>query len=92
MDVHKDTITVAIAEGRCLGEVRQHGKISNDLHSLEKRLPKLGGENVGLHFTYEAEGTIGVQLPRVINRPRGIVRRRCPSTQGLLTTNAPSLH
>lgn len=57
MDVHKDTITVAIAEGRRLGEVRQYGKISNDLHSLEKLLPKLGGDNVRLHFVYEAGPT-----------------------------------
>jgi len=57
LDVHKDTITVAIAEGVRLGEVRQYGKISNDLHSLEKLLPRLGGENVRLHFVYEAGPT-----------------------------------
>ncbi len=57
LDVHKDTIVIAIAEGRRLGEVRQYGKISNDLHSLERLLPKLGGENVRLHFAYEAGPT-----------------------------------
>jgi len=57
LDVHKDTIVIAIAEGVRLGEVRPYGKISNDLHSLEKLLPKLGGEKVRLHFVYEAGPT-----------------------------------
>jgi len=57
LDVHKDTIVIAIAEGVRLGEVRPYGKISNDLHALEKLLPKLGGEKVRLHFVYEAGPT-----------------------------------
>jgi transposase len=55
LDVHKDLNEVAIAEGRGpKAEVRLYGSISNDLHALEKLARKLGGENVKLHFVYEA--------------------------------------
>ena len=67
LDVHKDSITVAIAEGVRLGEVRQYGKISNDLHSLEKLLPRLGGEKVRLHFVYEA-GPTGFVIHRWLRK------------------------
>ncbi|HEY5894612.1 MAG TPA: hypothetical protein VIT91_15425 [Chthoniobacterales bacterium] len=40
LDVHKETITIATAEGRRSGEVRVHGTISNDLHAIEKLLGK----------------------------------------------------
>jgi hypothetical protein len=37
LDVHKDSITVAVAQGRD-GEMRLYGTISNDLHAIEKLL------------------------------------------------------
>ena len=37
-DVHKDSITVAVAQGGRGGEVRLYGTISNDLHAIEKLL------------------------------------------------------
>ena len=52
LDVHKDTIVIAIAEGGRGGEERAYGTISNDLHALEKTLRKLGGEGVTLHVVY----------------------------------------
>jgi transposase len=52
LDVHKERNEVAIAEST--GEVRLYGSISNDLHALEKLVGKLRGENVVLHFVYEA--------------------------------------
>lgn len=52
LDVHKERNEVAIADGG--GEVRLYGAISNDLHALEKLVGKLRGENVVLHFVYEA--------------------------------------
>jgi hypothetical protein len=52
LDVHKERNEVAIAESG--GEVRLYGSISNDLHALEKLVAKLRGENVVLHFVYEA--------------------------------------
>ena len=57
LDVHKDTIVIAIAEGGRGGEERAYGTISNDLHALEKTLRKLGGEGVRLHVVYEAGPT-----------------------------------
>jgi transposase len=57
LDVHSVSTVVAIAEGDRLGEVRLYGKVSSDLHALEKVLAKLGGENVVLHVVYEAGPT-----------------------------------
>jgi transposase len=57
LDVHKDTIAIAIAEGGRDGEVRDYGTISNDLHALEKTLRKLGADGATLHVVYEAGPT-----------------------------------
>jgi transposase len=32
LDVHKDTIAVALAEGSQRAEAREHGKVANTLH------------------------------------------------------------
>ena len=53
LDVHKERNEIAIADGTT-GEVRLYGSISNDLHALEKLVVKLRGENLKLHFVYEA--------------------------------------
>ena len=63
LDVHKDQNQVAIADGGTTGEVRMYGSISNDLHALEKLTRTLGGENVVLHFVYEA-GPCGFVIAR----------------------------
>ncbi len=63
LDVHKDRNEVAVAENGKQGEVRLYGSISNDLHSLEKLVRKLGGENTVLHFVYEA-GPCGFVIAR----------------------------
>jgi transposase len=57
LDVHKDTIAIAIAEGGRDGEVRDYGTISNDLHALEKVLRKLNAGGATLHVVYEAGPT-----------------------------------
>src|SRR5580658_10582282 len=54
LDVHKDTIAIALAESGKRGEVREHGKIANTpaaLKVLAARLSRAGSE---LRFCYEA--------------------------------------
>jgi transposase len=46
LDVHADSITIAIAEEGRDGEVRLYGKIANDLHVIDKVFAKLGHPNV----------------------------------------------
>ena len=53
LDVHKDGIVVAIAEGGRRGEVREYGRIANT-PALQRLARKLGQEGVELRFCYEA--------------------------------------
>ncbi len=63
LDVHSVDTVIAVAEGDRSGEVRLYGKVSSDLHAMEKVLRKLGGEGVVLHVVYEA-GPTGFVLYR----------------------------
>jgi len=54
LDVHKDTIAVAVAEDGKRAEVREHGEIANTPAALTKLLGKLGGPDVELYICYEA--------------------------------------
>lgn len=63
LDVHKDTITIAVAEDRRGGEIRAYGRISSDLRTVEKVLRKIRGEHGELHVVYEA-GPTGFVLYR----------------------------
>lgn len=66
LDVHKDSISVALAEPGRSGEIRSLGKMSNSLHSIDKliaRLRKQYGADVILRFCYEA-GPCGFVLVR----------------------------
>jgi transposase len=63
LDVHKDTIAIALAEAGKRGEVREHGKIANTpaaLKVLAVKLARRGGE---LRFCYEA-GPCGYGIQR----------------------------
>src|SRR5512136_3342079 len=65
LDVHKDSITIAIAQAGRQGEIRLFGTITNDLHALEKALAKIRKAHPGayLEVAYEA-GPCGFGLAR----------------------------
>jgi transposase len=54
LDVHKDTIAVAVAEAGKRGEVREHGKITNTPAALKTLAAKLSPGASELRFCYEA--------------------------------------
>jgi transposase len=65
LDVHKDSITIAIAEPGPQGEIRLFGTITNDLHALEKALTRIRKAHPGAHLelAYEA-GPCGFGIAR----------------------------
>jgi len=65
LDVHKDTIAIAVAEADKRDEVREHGEISNTPAALKKLLGKLGGPGVELQICYEA-GPCGYGIQRQV--------------------------
>jgi transposase len=66
LDVHKETIAIALAEAGRTGEVRFFGEIANTPDAVAKVLKRLGGRHGKLHFVYEA-GPCGYGLYRQIN-------------------------
>ena len=65
LDVHKDSITIATAQGGLKDEVRLFGTITNDLQALEKSLIRLRKAHPGarLEVAYEA-GPCGFGIAR----------------------------
>ena len=65
LDVHKDSITIAIAEPGRQGELRLYGTITHDLHALEKALARIRKAHPGarLAVAYEA-GPCGFGIAR----------------------------
>ena len=63
LDVHKETISVALAIGGRRGEVREHGQISNTPAALTRLLSKLSQPGAVLRFCYEA-GPCGYGIQR----------------------------
>ena len=64
LDVHKETIVVALAEEGRNGEVRSVSTIPNDLPALERLLRRLRGNPAAtLHVCYEA-GPCGFVIAR----------------------------
>jgi len=65
MDVHKNSIDIAIANIGRNGQVLHYGKIDGSLAALDKVIRNLGRNNKGhqLHFVYEA-GPCGYQIYR----------------------------
>jgi transposase len=67
LDVHKDAVVVAMAEGGLRGEVREYGRIANTPAALDRLIRKLGGGGVRLRFCYEA-GPCGYGIQRHVSR------------------------
>ena len=63
LDVHQNTIDVALATGRSNAKVRSYGKFDSTLDALNKLIEKLQDKNVELRFVYEA-GPCGYQIYR----------------------------
>lgn len=69
LDVHKETIAVAIAEAGRKGECRSYGTIGNTPEQLRKLAAKLAQRHGAVHFAYEAG-------------PTGYVAYRTPTAAG----------
>ena len=67
LDVHKDTIVIAVADKGNTGEVRMYGTISSDLHAVERAVTKLRADEAELHMAYEA-GPTGFGLYRNLRK------------------------
>jgi transposase len=65
LDVHKDTIALAVADEGRDGEIRSHGTIENNSANVSRMLKRLAKPGKELHFCYEA-GPCGYGLYRQI--------------------------
>ena len=63
LDVHKATISVAIARGERGGDVRHWGTLPNRVDQVRRLAEKLGSDGRRLQFCYEA-GPCGYGLHR----------------------------
>lgn len=52
LDVHKETISVALAEGGDRGEARVYGEIANRPDGLRKLMSRLADDSRELRFCY----------------------------------------
>jgi transposase len=66
LDVHKDTIAVALAEAGKRGELREYGKIANTPAALRTLAAKLASHGWRLRFCYEA-GPCGYGIQRQLS-------------------------
>jgi transposase len=66
LDVHKEEVFVALAEGGLRGAVRDYGRIANTPAALTRLVGKLGRDGVTLRFCYEA-GPCGYGIQRQLS-------------------------
>src|SRR6516162_10415636 len=66
LEVHKDGIAVALAEGGLRGEVRDYGRIANTPAALQRLVRKRRHEGAMLRFCYEA-GPCGYGIQRQLS-------------------------
>src|SRR3977135_2617073 len=66
LDVHKESIVVAVASGGLRGEVREYGRIANTATRLDRLRGKLGDAGMVLRFCYEA-GPCGYGIQRYVS-------------------------
>lgn len=67
LDVHKNSIDIALADGGRDKEVRHYGTIGGDLTALDKAIRKLVSKGNALRFVYEA-GPCGYEIYRHLTR------------------------
>lgn len=65
LDVHKNSISIGIADDGRNGEVRYYGKIDNNMNQLDKVIRKLISKGATLRFAYEA-GPCGYGIYRYL--------------------------
>jgi transposase len=67
LDVHKETIAVAVAEDGADREVRFQGTIASTAEAVRRLVARLGGAGIELRFCYEA-GPFGLGLHRQLRK------------------------
>jgi hypothetical protein len=67
LDVHKETIAVAVAEDGADREVRFHGTIASTAEAVRRLVARLAGPEIELCFCYEA-GPFGLGLYRQLRK------------------------
>jgi hypothetical protein len=86
LDVHKETISVALADGGKRGDVRTFGEIVNTPTALARMLAKLSQPGRTLKFCYEA-GPCGYGIQRQLSAAG---RRWCTDRSGVVGKGASS--
>jgi len=67
LDVHKDSLSIALADAGRDEDVRYYGKIGGDIESLLKTVRKLQNSGATLRFVYEA-GPCGYEIFRSLTK------------------------